>query len=176
MSNPLDPIWEAYQTSHNAVKVVRRCNTLKDIDSERPFRNTRFHGLPRRTSEKLLRSAQQSLEDQTVLALYAAFEATLRDHIAKQSEHLRDHVKSPTARFGKRLACLYKDQCSHMRMDDVAGLLSSRVGEDIVAKIGSIRVYRHWIAHGRRGSTPPSVTPQFAYEVLTKFLQRCHLG
>ena len=176
MSNPLDPIWEAYQTSVNALKVVRRCNSLGSINPERPFRNTRFHRLHTRTCEKLLSSAQEQVEDQTVLALYATFEATLRDHLARQSKHLRNHVKAPTARFGGGLARLFKHRCSYMHMDTVVDLLSSRVGQDLVVKTRSIQKYRHWIAHGQRGSILSPVPPQFAYEALTKFLKRCHFA
>jgi hypothetical protein len=175
MSN-LDPIWDAYKTLTSALKVVRRCSTLGTIDPDHPFGNTRFYHLHKRTCAKLLGSAQQEIEDQTVLSLYAAFEASLRDHLAQQAQHLRQHSRSPSARFGKNLAKLYTDQCGKFWMDMVVNLFASRVGEDAVAQTGSIRNYRHWIAHGRRGPMPPSVSPQFAYEVLTRFLRRCRLA
>lgn len=175
MSDPLGPIWDTYQTSTNALKVVRRCATLGDRDLDRPFRNTRFHHIGQADCEQLLSSAQARIEDQTVLALYAAFEATLRDHLVRQSPHLT-RADQPDTEFGQALAELYEENCDDARMDHVVRLFSSAAGQELVAQAGCIRVYRHWIAHGRRGETPPTVSPQFAYQVLGEFLRKCGLA
>lgn len=175
MTDPLGPIWETYQTSTNALKVVRRCAALDDRDVDRPFRNTRFYHMGQADCEQLLSSAHARIEDQTVLALYAAFEVTLRDHLVRQSPHLA-RADQPDAEFGQALAELYEKYCDDARMDHVAGLFSNAAGQELIAKAGSIRVYRHWIAHGQRGETPPTVSPQFAYRALGEFLRKCGLA
>lgn len=63
------------------------------------------------------------------------------------------------------------EYCDRNRMDDVADLFVSAVGQVLIAQVGNIRKYRHWLAHGRRWAQPPTVTPAFAYRALTAFLQ-----
>jgi hypothetical protein len=61
-------------------------------------------------------------------------------------------------------------------MDDLANLYISAVGQVLGAQVGNIRVYRHWLAHGRRWPQPPNVTPLFAYQTLTSFLRAAGLA
>jgi hypothetical protein len=60
-------------------------------------------------------------------------------------------------------------------MDDLTDLFVAVVGQAIIAQIGNIRTYRHWLAHGRRWAQPPTVSPVFAYQTLTAFLQAARL-
>jgi len=177
MTNPLDPIWDAFQTVTNALKVVRRCTTqLPSADAERPLRNTRFHRVPQADCLQLLASAEERVEDHTVLGLCAAFETALRRHLAQQSQHFRTHANDPDAQFGQKLAVVYEDYCENARMDDIAALFSSTVGSTLVAQAGHIRQYRHWVAHGQRWTAPPPASARFAYETLTEFLRLCGLA
>ena len=174
MSNPLDPIWDAYQTSRNALKVVRRCATLPDLDAQRPFRNTRFHGLSEQDCVQQLDEAEAELDDLAVLSLYAAFEARLREHVCRQADLLRG-ATSPAGKFASALADLFEDHCEEARMDRVVALFRHAVGENLVAQVGHIRVFRHWVAHGRRGQNRPDVAPLFAYRTLSEFLSSARL-
>ena len=175
MSSPLDPIWDAYQTALDALKVVRRCATVPDVDEERPFRNTKFHRETEKACEGLLRSAQEELDDLFVLGLYAAFEARVREHLAHQGRLLRS-AGSPDAEFGQSLAEHFERYCDEdQKMDRVVALFVHAVGKDLVAQVGHIRTHRHWVAHGRRGRTPPATQPIFAYGTLTAFLKSAKL-
>ena len=174
MSNALDPVWDAYQTSRNALKVVRRSATLVTIDAERPFRNTRFHGLSEEACVEQLARAEAELNDLAVLSLYAAFEARLREHVRRQAGLLRG-ATSPDAEFGAALADLFEKHCEDARMDGVVRLLHHAVGRHLVDQVGTIRVFRHWVAHGRRGRSPSDVAPVFAYRTLTGFLMSARL-
>jgi hypothetical protein len=170
MPNPLDPIWDAHLTARAALKVARRCVIAPGINRVRAFSNTRFNGLADPQCFDLLDRAQTEVDDSAVLSLYATFEATLRDHVAQQAHHLYA-AQQPTAAFGVALAILFMDICERSRMDDLAALFVSAVGQVLVAQVGNIRAYRHWLAHGRRWSQPPNVTPLFAFSTLTAFLQ-----
>jgi hypothetical protein len=102
------------------------------------------------------------------------FEARLRDHVAQQAHHLHG-AQPPTPGFGVALATSFSEYCDRNRMDDLADLFLSAVGPVVVAQVGNIRTYRHWLAHGRRWAQPPTVTPQVAYQTLTAFLRSAGL-
>jgi hypothetical protein len=88
MPNPLNPIWHAHETALAALKVVRRCVIVAGIGRAAAFSNTRFDGLTDQACFDLLGAAKADINDSAVLSLYAAFEATLRDHVAQQGQHL----------------------------------------------------------------------------------------
>ena len=175
MPNPLDPIWDAHLTARATLKVVRRCMTVSGVDRAKAFSNTRFGGLADQQCIDLLDAAQTEVNDSAVLSLYATFEARMRDHVVQQSHHLRA-AQQPTAAFGMALATSFSEYCDRYRMDDLADLFVSSVGQPLIAQVGNIRAYRHWLAHGRRGPQPPTVSPSFAFQTLTAFLQACGLA
>jgi len=174
MSNPLEPIWNAHRTAAGALKVVRRCATLAGIDSRKPFGHTPFERLAPADVESRLDDAGDQIDAQTVLFLYAAFEAQLRDHLASQADLLK--AAGPDADFGSALAAWFAEACGDMRMDDAVDLFLPTIGRTLKDQVATIRMYRHWLAHGRRGPTPASITAQFAFETLSKFLEQCGIG
>jgi hypothetical protein len=174
MPNPLDPIWDAHLTARASLKVVRRCVTVAGIDRPKTFSNTRFGGLTDQECIDLLDAAQTEVDDSAVLSLYASFEANLRDHVAQQAHHLRG-AQQPTPDFGVALAASFAEYSARNRTDDLADLFVAAVGQTLVAQVGNIRSYRHWLAHGRRWAQPPTVIPRFAYQTLTVFLHGCGL-
>lgn len=175
MPNPLDPIWDAHLTARFALKVVRRCVQVAGINRVTAFSNTRFAGLADQQCLDLLDAAQTEVNDSAVLSLYATFEATLRDHVGQQAHHLHG-AQQPTPAFGIALATSFSEYCARSRMDDLSDLFVSAVGQPLVAQVGTIRVYRHWLAHGRSWPRPTNVTPQFVYQTLTTFLQSAGLA
>ncbi len=170
--NSLDAILDAHKTARDAMKVVRRCASVEGIDEDRPFRNTRFHGIAETMNfKKLLSTAENELDDLTVLSLYATFEKLIREHLSAQSLLLHA-ATSPDDDFGASLARIYVDWTSDsLRLDRAVGLFESAVGQELISQVGQIRTYRHWVAHGKRmEATPPSTDPQWTYDILTQFL------
>jgi hypothetical protein len=174
MANPLDPIWRAYGITLDSYSVVRRSLTG-------PNRALALHGSQFVTAANdqevldALDVAQEELDEQTVMFLYATFEATLRDHLSAQGSLLAAATQ-PGPQFGPSLQTWFTELCKETRMDKIVDLFEPWVGATGIAQAGSIRKYRHWLAHGKRGAAPPSVTPPFAYNSLTNFLQSCHLA
>ncbi|MBM4032887.1 MAG: hypothetical protein FJ291_14020 [Planctomycetes bacterium] len=176
MTSPLEPVWDAYQTALHAFKVVERCATVPDIDEERPFRNTRFHRETVERCEGLLESARRELNALVVLGLYAAFEARVREHLTQQGQLLRS-AGAPDVEFGQALAEHFGRYCDEeQRMDRFVELFAHAVGDTLIAQVGQIRKYRHWVAHGRRGKAPPGTQPRFAYDTLAAFLTSAGLA
>jgi hypothetical protein len=176
MSNPLDAIWRAHGITLDSYGVVRRSLPLAA-----PDRAAVLHGSEFATAANdqaildALDAAQEELEDQTVMFLYATFEATLRDHVTAQGS-LLGAAAQPGSQFGPNLQAWFTELCKETRMDKVVVLFEPWAGAVGVGQAGSIRKYRHWLAHGKRGAAPPSVTPQFAYNSLTSFLQSSKLA
>jgi hypothetical protein len=175
MPNPPDPIWSAHSTTKAAHKVVKRCVTVPGIDRDKAFSNTGFAGLTDQQCIDLLDAAQTEVDDAAILSLYATFEARLRDHVTQQAQQLHG-AQQPSPDFGVALAASFTEYCDKTRMDELADLFVSTVGQVSLAQVGTIRTYRHWLAHGRRWAAPPRVTPAFAYKTLTAFLQSAGLA
>lgn len=174
MSATLDPIWTSYQRATDAFRIVRRVVLHPSLASHAsaPLRSTGFDGLALTAVDALIDTAQEQFDDQTVLSLYAAFESALRDHLIAQSAYLKTHATNPDVDFAAGLAEQYESWCEEARMDKVAGLFVSAAGVTLVAQVGQIRVYRHWLAHGKRWAKPPQTNPGFAYKTLDGFLSK----
>jgi hypothetical protein len=158
----------------DAFGVVRRALALDAMVRAQVLQGGQFAAASDQQILDLLDAAQDEVDDQAVLFLYATFEARLREHIVAQSGLLTGATQ-PSAQFGQNLHGWFNDLCRDARMDKVLDLFVPSVNQVLIAQVGSIRKYRHWLAHGRRGLAVPSVTPLFAYRTLTSFLQLCNL-
>jgi hypothetical protein len=67
----------------------------------------------------------------------------------------------------------FVNQVTRAFLDSVVGLFARWAGGTLVTQANAIRGYRHWLAHGKRTASPPSVAPNSAYTTLTSFLQSC---
>jgi hypothetical protein len=175
MPNPLDSIWRAYGITLDSYGVVRRSLSLAAPERAAVLQGGQF--VSAANDQAILDAldvAQEELDDQTVMFLYATFEATLRDHVTAQGPLLAGAVQ-PGPQFGPNLEAWFTEFCKDIRMDKVVSLFEPWAAATGIAQAGSIRKYRHWLAHGKRGAVPPSVTPQFAYNSLTSFLRSCLL-
>ncbi len=174
MPNPLDPIWQSHNTTQDSFRVVRRSLGLNTATRAVALHGGQFLPATDQQILDLLDAAQDQIDDQTVMFLYATFEAALRDHIVAQAS-LFAGATLPSAQLGLNMQTWFTELCSETRMDRVVGLFFPSASQTLIAQAGSIRKYRHWLAHGKRGAVPPSVTPLFAYTSLTNFLQSCAL-
>ncbi len=165
MPNPLDLIWRAYGITLDAFGVVRRSLSIAAPERTAVLQGSQF-AKPASNQNILdaLDAAQEELDDQTVMFLYATFEATLRDHVTDQAPLLATSTH-PGPQFGPNLEAWFTEFCKETRMDRVITLFEPWATSTGIAQAGTIRKYRHWLAHGKRGAAPPSVLPQFAYKL-----------
>ncbi len=173
MPNPLDPQWQSYNDTQESLALIRR---LSEVPGTRTatLHGTSFAAMADAAVDAAISVAKQELNAQTVLFLYATFESALRDDLSARSTALAT-APGPHPAFGLDLATWFTDLVDDVRMDGVTRLYAPAAGPLLVAMIGNIRKYRHWLAHGRRGTAPPAVTPQFTYARLTQFLRACGL-
>ena len=173
MPNPLDPIWRSYDVIQESLGVIRLSLDLSSRSTT--LYGTQFATLSNAEITERLDAAGHDADDQAVLFLYATFESALRDHVVAQAGRLAA-ADSPNAQFGIELQAWFAALCRDARMDGISALFAPAVGTALAPLVGSIRKYRHWLAHGKRGTAPPSVAPQFVYTTLTQFLQACGLA
>jgi hypothetical protein len=176
MPNPLDPIWNAHRITLDAYGVVRRALVLGPAERAAALQGGQFAG-PATDAQvaDLLDAAEDALDEQTVMFLFATFEATLRDHIAAQAPLLAT-VAAPGPHFGPDLQHWFEEVVKRAYLDGVVGLFVPSAGPALVRLANAIKVYRHWLAHGKRTAAPPTVAPNSAYATLTSFLQLCNLA
>ena len=176
MPNPLDPIWNAHGITLDAYGVVRRALALAPGERAAALQVGQFAAPATDAQvETLLDAAEDALNEQTVMFLFATFQATLRDHVAAQAPRLAP-AAAPGPQFGPDLQAWFEGQVGRAYLDSVVGLFRPWAGATLVTQANAIRDYRHWLAHGKRTAPKPPVAPNAAYATLTSFLQACNLA
>jgi hypothetical protein len=176
MPNPLDPIWNAHGITLDAYSVVRRTLALGAAERAAVLSGGQFAAPATDVQvEAFLDTAEDALDEQTVMFLFATFEATLRDHIAAQGP-LLGSANAPGPQFGPDLQKWFAQQASRAYLDSVVQLFAPWAGLTLITQAKAIGDYRHWLAHGKRAAAKPSVAPNVAYTTLTNFLQSCNLA
>jgi hypothetical protein len=169
MTNPLEPLWDAYQGSAQALKVVRRCAEMQDFDSSRPFGKTIYYSLSTDECLRRVTSAKAELDDLTVVSLAAAFERAIRDHV-KDGAVMALHV--PPFLTPAAVADHWMSGAEDWKMEDLLRLFRGRLTDGHLSAAAMVRKYRNWVAHGRNRNRPPEhqVEPVMAYTNLTEIL------
>lgn len=173
MANPLDPQWRSYNVTLQAHEVARRASG-SPLTRSASLSGTPFAVMPHVDVVDQLAAAERELNAEAVLFLHATFESAIRDDLAAKGALLAA-ATGPHVAFGTELAAWFADLTADVRMDVVTRPYATAAGPTLLGVVGNIRKYRHWLAHGRRGTAPPAVTPQFTYTRLTQFLQTCGL-
>lgn len=172
----IQEVYEVHLAAMAGLKVVKRTRESATTDDLHPFRNTYFHAMKPEQVYLRVEQAGKELEETAVLSLYAAFESSLRSHICTA---LLPSLTGPALRHEEdvRLTGAIRSWIDEeLSMDKVISLFESSVGVEALARVGTVRKFRHWVAHGRRSTKrPPDVSPKFAYEVLSTFLTRAQL-
>src|SRR5438067_2554483 len=119
MPNPLDPIWNAHGITLDAYGVVRRALALGPVERAAALQGGQFAVAASNAQvETLLDTAEDMLDEQTVMFLYATFEATLRDHVAAQAPLLAP-AAAPGPAFGANLQNWFAKQVKRAYLDSV---------------------------------------------------------
>jgi hypothetical protein len=164
--NPLNPIWEAYQTSQGCFKIAEK--VVKQADKEKWLLKTLLAQTTATQAQNLIRHSKTESGDLFVLAVWATFERFLRDYLQTKGEKLREIY--PPALASSFYQQLYRE-LEYWRPDDMLDLLKSILpSSNLIGQARQILEYRDWIAHGKNPETAPSanITPTFAYEILSE--------
>lgn len=133
-----------------------------------------FFGEPVEGILERLDEAIEQVGDLVVLALVSTFERFVREHLQglpRISAPQRDDIDG-------RMRRRFLDEMEFWRLaDEVLPLFSGFVASNIIGQVKQAIDFRNWVAHGRSATRPPksNVTPQFAYRILTAFLNEAGL-
>ena len=109
------------------------------------------------------------IDDLAVLVLFSVFESMVRSRLAGE---IRSEVREKG--LDKAVLILAVDDALH-RVEEGSfyWVLESfkTLDSNLVEEVNQVRRYRNWVAHGRRGESPPAVAPAIAYERLNRFWQ-----
>ena len=127
------------------------------------FRSVRASQLQERATTIL-----GDLDDLAVLLMFSVFEAIVRYRAELDIEHSLPRQLHPAV---SEAVEELKEDIRSGSFGRVASRFRS-MDSNLIEEVNQVRIYRNWVAHGRRNARPASVTPQKAYDRLTRFLKR----
>ncbi len=168
MSNPLDPVIGWFSVTRDCMRITSRV-------LERGIRDaiTPKHVFSQRSVPESLASVEEAktqVEDFVVLALVSTFERCVRDFLAG----LPRNAASGTTPLDEAVRTeLLKDLEFWRLSDRLLAVFAAHLPAQLIGQVKQVVEYRNWIAHGRSAAkTPTNVVPQYAYKVLSEFLQQ----
>lgn len=168
----LDEAWGWYQAAVSSLKITQRLASKHwaTLPWEPDGALARDPQLVEVESDQLLRHADLALghlDDLAVVVLFSVFEATVRDHVAREVQRETDDLAHPVLRKAADDALWVVNEGSFAR---VLEPYKSQSDADLIEEVNQVRKYRNFVAHGRRGEQPVSITPRAAYDRLTRLL------
>ncbi len=107
------------------------------------------------------------LADLAVVVLFSVFEAAVRDAVLAEVQPEAERLTHPTLRHAAAESMEWIAEGSFFR---VLEPFKSEGHADLIEQVNQVRRYRNWVAHGRRGEPPASVSPDAARDRLDRFL------
>ncbi|KHD06395.1 hypothetical protein PN36_24670 [Candidatus Thiomargarita nelsonii] len=196
-TNPLVPIWTAYQVAEDTFKMSRRvvhfaeraAETLNVLDADesetkkavafaqykagKNFLN-RIKVLNQTdTLNSLLTQSAQEISDLFVLSLWATFERFVKYFLQEKGKKIREILPLDLGKFYYQQ--LYQE-IDYWKSDDILDLLKYSLFKGDEQQIGQAKEvlkYRDWIAHGKNPNKMPSstITPKLAYDRLHDIIE-----
>jgi hypothetical protein len=171
MISSLDDAWKWYEgvrtlardMSRLGEKFWNRSEWAEPLGLDNRFRSVTSDNLRDRASTIL-----KDLDDLAVLLMFSVFEAIVRYRAEIDIGHSLPKQLHPAV--AEAVVELIEDI-----QNGSFGKVTRRfrkIDLDLVEEVNQVRIYRNWVAHGRRTERPASVTPEKAYDRLTRFLDR----
>jgi hypothetical protein len=169
--NTLQSAWSWYESTKSGLRVVSRFarKHWSSWDSSSSFHQDQ--AVRDLDPDQLYTEAEQALEqldDFAVFVLFSSFESEIRRLLLEVTRQERTAVTHPALVYWMVQAETAIEEGSFFRL-----LEAMKTSEhlDSIEQVNQIRRYRNWVAHGRSGKRPESVTPHIAYQRLGRLLQ-----
>jgi hypothetical protein len=167
-SNPLDPIWQAYQISMGSFKITHRAIKQQQVNL--------INNLPwpiDSSTPQEITQAQKEIEALFVFSLWATFERFVITYLQNKGAALQQHVvpSDLASPFYEHL----KKEIEFWKTDDMLDLLKqiSSIDKNLMGQAKAILRYRNWIAHGKdthKAAFVNVMTPVYAHRVLDEIV------
>ncbi|MEA1968772.1 MAG: hypothetical protein U9N77_11220 [Thermodesulfobacteriota bacterium] len=165
--NPLDPIWESYQVICDCLKIAQRGISEKN---ERLLNRTNFLANPEDQSINQVKNSRTDANDYVILSLWAGFERIIMEYLQIQGRRI---LSSPPSAFNQKIHEQVEREIEYWKIDDILNIFKMVIDPDIIGQAKQIKQYRDWVAHRNPSKgTPPNITPQKAYEIISKILKK----
>ncbi len=165
--NPLDSVWETYQTIKDCLKVTDRARRKGDLQL---LQRTDFVILEEKQAVHRMQSCHETLEDFVILSLWAVFERYLVEYIQGKGNCLKGI--EPTY-LAEPLHEQFYSAVERWKFNDVLDLLAGTVDKGLLGSAKEVKRYRDYIAHRNPKKKPNKKTdPRMTYQFLSKIIQR----
>lgn len=163
--NILDPIWDAYLTTLDCLKVASRSVEKGDLYL---ISKTNFVSSAVDSAKLKIKESRISADDLVIVSLWAIFERKLVEYLHAEGKKLIQRIPS---NFNKQVHKKIENEMEYWRTDDILDLFKSVVSSDLIGNAKQVKKYRDWVAHKnpKKGS-PTNVMPTMAYKILSEIL------
>ena len=167
----LEDAWQWYKDVKKSLKRINRVGARywHVIPwAERPWRSdNHFIGLEAEDVTRPAGNGLQHLDDLAIVVLFSVFEAIARGTLLEQLEWEESRCQHP---IGTKAVGAAIERVRQGSFFAVLELYKGTSHNNLVEEVNQVRVYRNWVAHGRRTAQPAVVRPDIAYERLTNCL------
>jgi hypothetical protein len=169
MIGTLDEAWKWIEASRKLSNIMARLGGKHWVDlpwAGKLGRDGVLQDLEASEVEEMSRMVLGDLEDLGVLLLFSVFEATVRQKALADIASELPQMNHPAIKQAMKSLKESVEHGSFYRvLESYKGLDS-----DLIEEVNQVRRYRNWVAHGRHGEQPDSVTPVAAYKRLKRFI------
>jgi hypothetical protein len=120
------------------------------------------------STERIQRSRDES-DDFVILSLWVAFERMILSYLREKGRGL---LAVQPASLAGELYGKFESDIEYWRIEDVLDLFKQDIDGRLIGDTKNIKKHRDWIAHRNpRRPSPGTVTPAFAYKILSEVLE-----
>jgi hypothetical protein len=165
----MEDAWSWYQETRGQLRLWQRIvrRYWLDLPWEGNLeRDDHFRNLDEKQLVSSSNVALEEIDDLAVLVLFSVFESMVRSRLAAEVESQMKAKEIDNV----VLILAAKDAIHRVEEGSFYWVLESykTLDPDLVEEVNQVRRYRNWVAHGRRGETPPVVDPVTTYERLNR--------
>ena len=167
-SNPLNPIWKAYQVSTDCFKITQEVIKQQKADL---FTESDWPNQPNARQD--IRQAVKESDELFVMDLWATFERFAITYLQNKGNVLQNIVPTNLA---NPVYEHFKKEVEFWKSDDILNLLKEipSIDKNLIGQAKSILRYRNWIAHGKdsqKAAFVSAVSPAYAHQILNEIVE-----
>jgi hypothetical protein len=176
-SNPLQPVWDAYNLTQDSLKVIKRVvKTKNPTDRQRLLQRTEMVEQDPQIADvdDEAEASKVTVDELFLVGLWAAFERFLRGYLQNKGTLLTGIMP---ANLGEAIYNHFIQEVEYWKPDEILDFLKLNLLRKETQLAGEAKAtyhYRSWIVHGKSMSLQDKVAPiapQQAYETLDKIIQ-----
>jgi len=170
-SNPLTPIWDAYNASKDAFRIAKKA--INHPEKLILLKKTRFRLQSITDAETSITQSAEITEDLFVLSLWSTYERFVRIYLQQKGTTLQT---IQPAILAPSMYTYFCDEVEFWKPNQILDLLKKTLfttHSHMIGQAKQILAYRDWIAHGKNPDKQPSsnITAPFAYKILNEIVE-----